>query len=63
VNTPAAEVIEKRSHKKLDPEMKGLRAMVRGMDGIPPEARQRCLEWFVANYCGLPGVRLPKVKS
>lgn len=59
----AATVAEKRSHKKLNPEIKALRAIVRGVEALPPDARQRGLEWLVACYCDLPGVRLPKVKT
>lgn len=49
--------------KKLDPEIKGLRALNRAVESIPEGARQRCLEWLIASRCGLTGVRLPKVKS
>lgn len=47
--------------KKLDPEIKALRAMNRAYESVPEEARQRCLEWLVAARCNLRGVRLPRV--
>jgi hypothetical protein len=50
-----------RSHKRLDPEIKALRAINRAMDALPDGSRQRALEWLVASRCGLPGIRLPKV--
>jgi hypothetical protein len=51
-----------RSHKRLDPEIKALRALDRVMDALPDGAAQRALEWLVASRCGLPGVRLPEVR-
>lgn len=48
-----------RSHKKLDPELKQIRAMNRAMGALPPEARQRCLEWLVAYWTCRAVYRLP----
>ncbi len=47
--------------KPLDPEIKALRALERAMRSVPAPARQRCLEWLVANQCGVASVRLPRV--
>jgi hypothetical protein len=45
----AASVPEKRSHKKLDPEIKALRAIDRALSELPDEAsRRRVMEWVVA---------------
>ncbi len=44
---------EPRSHKKLDPEIKALRAIVRALDELPDEAqRKRVIEWTVARALG-----------
>lgn len=51
-----------RSHKRLDPEIKALRALDRAMDALPDGAAQRALEWLVASRCGLPAIRLPEVR-
>ena len=52
-----------RSHKKLDPEIKQLRAMNRAMEALPPDARRRALEWFVNAWTGRTDIRIVKVKS
>jgi hypothetical protein len=46
--------------KPLDPEIKALRAMDRAYDTLPENARQRCLEWFVASRLRVPAFRLPR---
>lgn len=51
-----------RSHKKLEPELKQIRAMNRAMGALEPEARQRCLEWLVAYWTTRPIVKLPAVR-
>ncbi len=58
----SAAASEPRSHKKLDPEIKALRALNRAMESVPPEARQRCMEWFVNAWTGRSDLRVPRVK-
>ena len=47
--------------KRLNPEIKALRALERAMQMMPADARQRGLEWFVSRWCGRSWIRLPRV--
>lgn len=49
--------------KRLDPEIKALRAIVRALEPLTNEQRQRDLEWLVACYCGLSGYKLPPITA
>lgn len=51
--TEGAEIQEKRSHKRLDPDIKALRAIARAIDDLPDDAsRKRVIEWTVARALG-----------
>ncbi len=52
-----------RSHKRLDPEIKQLRAMNRAMESLPPEARRHCLEWFVNYWTGRSDITIVRTRD
>jgi hypothetical protein len=52
-----------RSHKKLDPEIKALRAMNHAMESLPPEARRRGLEWLVNYWCGRSDITIERTRD
>ena len=61
--SPNIDSAARRSHKRLDPEIKALRAMNRAMESLPPEARRRCLQWFVNYWCGRTDIRIERVRD
>jgi hypothetical protein len=48
--------------RALDPEIKSIRRLDRAARTVPPNARQRVLEWLVARECGLGAITLPPVR-
>lgn len=59
----AAIVDERRSHKKLDPEIKALRAVNRALDELPDdEQRKRVMEWAVARGLGKSWITLDRFR-
>ena len=46
--------------KPLDPEIKALRALNRTMESLSPQARRRCLEWFVNYWTGRSDIRIER---
>jgi hypothetical protein len=54
---------EKRSHKKLDPEIKALRSISRALDSLPDDAgRKRVMEWAVARGLGKSWISLRRFR-
>lgn len=49
--------------KRLDPEIKALRAIQRALDPLSPEQRKRSLEWVTAKHSGKTWVSLPEFKD
>lgn len=49
--------------KRINPEIKAMRALVRAFQPLTAEQRQRDLEWFVAQQCGLVFYSLPPVAT
>lgn len=48
--------------KRIDPEIKALRALDRAVATIPPGAEQRSLEWLVAREAGVGAIKLPELR-
>ena len=60
---PAAKDRERRSHKKLDPEIKAMRAINFALADLPDDAhRRRVMEWAVARGLGKPWVTLARFR-
>lgn len=54
---------EKRSHKRLDPEIKALRAINRALSELPDDShRKRVMEWTVARGLGKSWITLPRFR-
>jgi hypothetical protein len=49
--------------KRLDPEIRAIRALERAMLQVPEGAEQRVAEWLVARWCGLGKITLPPVRK
>jgi hypothetical protein len=59
----AATAVEKRSHKKLDPDIKAMRAINRALTDLPDDAhRRRVMEWVVARGLGKAWFSLPRFR-
>lgn len=62
-DSTAACVTEKRSHEKLDPDIKAMRAINRALADLPDdEHRRRVMEWVVARGLGKTWITLPRFR-
>lgn len=53
----------KRSHKKLDPDIKAMYAINRALADLPDEqSRRRVMEWVVARGLGKTWITLPRFR-
>lgn len=56
-------VPERRSHKKLDPDIKAMRAINRALADLPDdESRRRVMEWVVARGLGKSWFSMPRFR-
>jgi hypothetical protein len=46
--------------KRLDPDIKAMRAIERAIEPLDDKAIKRDLEWVIARRLGLPGFYLPR---
>lgn len=59
----AAQEVEVRSHTKLDPEIKAMRAINRALAALPEDdQRRRVVEWVVARGLGKSWFSLPRFR-
>jgi hypothetical protein len=49
--------------KRLDPEIKAMRAVVRAMSPLDSAAEKRTLEWYVAHRANRTWVTLPNFRA
>lgn len=53
----------KRSHKRLDPEIKALRAVDRALGPLEDDEATRVLQWACARQLGVPWVTFTEVRD
>jgi len=57
---PAPPKGSERMTKRLDPEIKALRAIERALEPLDDKEVKRDLEWVLARRLGLPWINLPR---